>query len=304
MKTCIVVNRKSLGKGSDTITIGENYISIGGDRWTVDELIYHAKELKTLPITSIAYGLTGSGKTLCIRTLINRILNEASYPLTISAVEIYNEKLTDLLGSKLVKLGLLGMKGESQKKADNKISASLVIDNIFSNRQTRETRYNTASSRSHCIIKINNYTLYDLAGSEKRIGEESGYINSSLLALSRVITSLAKKEKHIPYRDSLLTLSMKDVLTSRDTKLFCCVRCDSDIAETISSLNHTIEAKSIVPLVKKKKTIVRVADSDILDLEDECDKWKSLYFEMLSFTRQSLLPLPQSSVLPPTQVEK
>ncbi len=55
--------------------------------------------------------------------------------------------------------------------------------------------------------------LVDLAGSERQnkaltVGTgavESKHINRSLSALHDVITSLANKEKHVPYRNSKLT---------------------------------------------------------------------------------------------------
>ena len=55
--------------------------------------------------------------------------------------------------------------------------------------------------------------LVDLAGSE-RLSEldldpdtqgETAHINKSLFTLSHVISKLAEKNKHIPYRDSKLT---------------------------------------------------------------------------------------------------
>lgn len=58
------------------------------------------------------------------------------------------------------------------------------------------------------LLKVGKLNLVDLAGSENvgRSGakdtraREAGMINTSLLALGRVINKLVEKEKHIPYR--------------------------------------------------------------------------------------------------------
>lgn len=63
--------------------------------------------------------------------------------------------------------------------------------------------------------------IIDLAGSERmdksgvqgEMLKEANCINGGLTTLSRVISSLSKKEKYVPYRDSKLTLLLKDYLT-------------------------------------------------------------------------------------------
>ncbi len=92
-----------------------------------------------------------------------------------------------------------------------------------------------ASSRSHCIFSLNiesrltssdklrvsKLHLVDLAGSERvaktssngSILTEAKHINSSLFFLEQVIVALHEKatkdRQHIPYRNSIMTMSLK-----------------------------------------------------------------------------------------------
>lgn len=90
------------------------------------------------------------------------------------------------------------------------------------------------SSRSHAICQINfrdasgrlrgKLSLVDLAGSERGSDTkshdrqrrvESGDINTSLLALKECIRAIDSNSRHVPYRQSKLTLILKDCFVSR-----------------------------------------------------------------------------------------
>ena len=98
--------------------------------------------------------------------------------------------------------------------------------------------------------------VIDLAGSEKAKqtmaeGErlkEGCNINKSLHVLGNVINSLvesAKKKKHIPFRDSKLTLFLKDSLGGNSiTKLLANVHCGKVfLSDTLSTLLFAKRAK-------------------------------------------------------------
>lgn len=134
------------------------------------------------------------------------------------------------------------------------------------NRQIGSTKLNSKSSRSHCIYSLNihacksinpsqkgendtfNGTLnmIDLAGSEnsKTLDvrgeqlEECKAINASLSALSAVFKAIKENQKHIPYRDSILTRMLEKNL-SKDTKALMVVNVSplmSNYKETLNSL--------------------------------------------------------------------
>jgi len=137
---------------------------------------------------------------------------------------------------------------------------------------------NEESSRSHSIVQVKTvnvnkqdkkeYTgkinLVDLAGSENvnKSGvtgqgmKEAQNINKSLSALGDVISALVAKGGHIPYRNSKLTMMLKDSLGG-DSKTLMIVQnspAQCNVTETLSSLNFASRARN-VELGKAKKNV-------------------------------------------------
>jgi Ca2+-binding EF-hand superfamily protein len=106
---------------------------------------------------------------------------------------------------------------------------------VEATRTAKSHAINDRSSRSHCVVVLkqtiksgnkelsNKFMFVDLAGSE-RIAKsqveamraaEAKNINTSLSALGRVINALSSSgsKGFVPYRDSALTMLMKESLS-------------------------------------------------------------------------------------------
>ncbi|CAH0594312.1 unnamed protein product [Chrysodeixis includens] len=171
---------------------------------------------------------------------------------TISFLEIYNEKVHDLLSGEVPLPpchSLPRRKGNARKdlRVREHPSKGPYVQNLrrvavqdaealltlveegTRRRRTASTRRNSTSSRSHALLEITtpHATLHlaDLAGSEKASWEgcgggrqkEGANINKSLVALSNVISALVScgtgRGRFVPYRDSALTWLLKDCFT-------------------------------------------------------------------------------------------
>jgi len=136
------------------------------------------------------------------------------------------------------------------------------------NRSTAATELNARSSRSHSVFRLqlsgaNNITsekhegilnLIDLAGSEcltqsKATGTtktETIHINKSLTCLGDVISALANKTKHVPYRNSKLTFLLTNCLGGNSkTLMFVNVNPTPDnFKQSLSALRFATKVNS------------------------------------------------------------
>ncbi|KAL3241326.1 tubulin-dependent ATPase KIP3 [Nakaseomyces bracarensis] len=216
--------------------------------------------------TVFAYGATGCGKTYTVSGtpenpgIIFQAMEELfqkmedlkdikNFQISLSFLEIYNERIRDLLNPETASQKLV-----IREDSDNKITVSnlsyhfpttvqdvmdLVIKGNF-NRTTSPTEANEVSSRSHAVLQIHilqsnrsvelkdhqtfgTLSIIDLAGSERAAStknrgarlHEGANINRSLLALGNCINALCingnngRSRCHVPYRDSKLTRLLK-----------------------------------------------------------------------------------------------
>ncbi|XP_056171466.1 kinesin-like protein KIN-1 [Syzygium oleosum] len=222
--------------------------------------------VKAINGTIITYGQTGAGKTYSIEgpsilecddakkgllaTVVDGIFREITsadsmkYTIKLSMVEIYMEKVRDLLDLSKYRIQIKETKSHGiLLPVVTEISLSDIAEALQSlssgicNRAVGDTQMNAGSTNSHCIYifsvhqestkqtrTFGKLILVDLAGSEKvektgaegRVLEEAKTINKSLSALGNVVQALTcgpnVKGNHIPYRNSKLTRILKDSL--------------------------------------------------------------------------------------------
>ncbi|XP_020550484.1 kinesin-like protein KIN-14I isoform X2 [Sesamum indicum] len=191
------------------------------------------------------------------------------YNVSVQMIEIYNEQVRDLLNtdglSKRLEIRNSSQTGLSVPDASLvRVSSTSDIIDLMNlgqrNRAVGATALNDRSSRSHSCLTVHvqgrDLTsgnilrgcmhLVDLAGSERvdksevtgdRL-KEAQHINKSLSALGDVISSLAQKSPHVPYRNSKLTQLLQDSLGGQaKTLMFVHISPEPDaIGETISTL--------------------------------------------------------------------
>lgn len=278
-----------------------------------------------------------------------RVKGDVQYRFKCSFYQIYNEKVTDLLNTSKNKsrnelecgLRLRWRQGDTFA-VENLFyyecdTPEKMREAFFRGAKEKEVSghlMNHQSSRSHCVFTIyvertkpstgelqsrSEFSIVDLAGSERlgslatnpsaRLVKESIDINTSLLALGKVITALsvapgAKKAStrggggraaasHVPYRDSKLTKLLKHALGGNSiTVMFACISpSDKYIEETVSTLLYAGRAKNIqnAPHVNQDPTaaLIRQLKGEISQLKRELQYYRSLATESIALREET-----------------
>ncbi|KAF5742204.1 Kinesin 1 [Tripterygium wilfordii] len=162
---------------------------------------------------------------------------------------------------------------------------SSLLRQAAQSRSVGRTHMNEESSRSHFVFTlrisgVNEGTeqqvqgvlnLIDLAGSERlsKSGstgdrlKETQAINKSLSSLSDVIFALAKKEDHVPFRNSKLTYLLQPCLGG-DSKTLMFVNLSPDptsLGESLCSLRFAARVNACEIGIPRRQMISRPADS-------------------------------------------
>ena len=296
--------------------------------------------------TVLAYGQTSSGKTYTMEGLIDdeskmgviprminhvfnfiRNNNDIEFIMKASMVELYQEKIRDLIDTKRVNLNIretpsrviyIENLSEYYVYCENDILNILKIGR--ENRAQASTKMNEHSSRSHSIFMItinqkNNKEgnaktgklyLVDLAGSEKitKTGatgttlEEAKIINKSLTSLGIVINRLTDgKSKHIPYRDSKLTRVLQESIGG-NSKTCLIITCSPSVfneSETLSTLRFGERAKKIRNKAKINKEVTVMELQRIIDsLNEKLKNANKRIIQLENYIKNNGLVVPMS----------
>lgn len=205
---------------------------------------------------------------------INRAEN-MNFLVAVSYLEIYMEELRDLLKPNNTALELRekdsgiyipNLHSVLCKSADDMLN---VMNKGNKSRTVGFTNMNEHSSRSHAIflvkiemceigsttVKVGKLNLIDLAGSERQSKsgatadrlKEASKINRALSSLGNVISALAEKSPHIPYRDSKLTRVLQDSLggNSKTIMIANIGPSEYNYNESLTTLRYAHRAKTI-----------------------------------------------------------
>jgi kinesin family protein 6/9 len=203
------------------------------------------------------------------------------------------------------------------------------------NRVVAETPKNDASTRSHCLFMIqiesqkigedsktlSKLHIVDLSGSEKPFKTnlsgirmtEALNINVSLFYLEQVIIEINNKSSYIPYRNSMMTMCLRDSLGGNcKTRMIANLSADFDdvleslstcrFAQRVALVKNTAVVNEIVDpaiLVQKQKNEIEELKAELAMLKgknqksfleqsdlDECEKIVNEFLEDESFTKK------------------
>ena len=296
--------------------------------------------------TVLAYGQTSSGKTYTMQGemetphtqgIIPRMITHVfkyiyntegtDFIIKVSMIEIYQEKIRDLLDITRVNLNIrednikgIFVDGCSERYVGCPNDVLSLLELGSSNRAQAATNMNEHSSRSHSIFiltinqtnkndgssKIGKLYLVDLAGSEKisKTGatghtlEEAKIINKSLTTLGRVINNLTDgKSTHVPYRESKLTRVLQESLGG-NSKTCLIITCSPSIyneSETLSTLRFGERAKKIKnkPKINKEVTVAELQKL-VEKLQENLKKANARINQLENFIKQNGLRIPES----------
>ncbi|KAM9972342.1 hypothetical protein ACTFIW_007401 [Dictyostelium discoideum] len=221
-----------------------------------------------------------------------------TYQIECFFLEIYNETINDLLNTTTTSGGNSKsneIKYEIKHNPDTNVTTVTnmtvvpvthpsqvyeLLNLANKNRSVAKTLCNERSSRSHTVFQLKLIghnqqssertqgllNLIDLAGSERvsRSGvegkqlKETQAINKSLSSLGDVISALANKEQHIPYRNSKLTFLLQNSIGGNSkTLMFVNISPElKDLQESTSSLRFAAKVNSCELGAARKQKIV------------------------------------------------
>lgn len=228
-----------------------------------------------------------------------------NFSVNCTLLEVYNEGIYDILAPRSAASQRPPTSTDQfiSKKVENASAVHRLLAKAARERHVAATACNERSSRSHAVFQLSIdgrkrveggeqsvsglLSLVDLAGSERVeksqvTGEqlkEAQCINRSLSALGDVVEALARRGAesssnncHVPYRNSRLTMLLKQSLGGESKALmFVNVSpCQQQLAETLSSLRFASKVHSC-NLGVAKRLRVDTKETEKAIVEDMCD---------------------------------
>jgi len=206
----------------------------------------------------------------------------------------------DILEDKFGKVNILGAKEEEVTSEEHFIK---LIEIAANERSTSTTMKNDTSSRSHsiCKIRVQNTAfkeiddgimlIIDLAGSENAADsqfhdksriKETKEINKSLMCLKECIRNRAKSAAdpqsmvHIPYRQSKLSLLLKDAFELESHKL-CQTVVFANVAPTLADNAMTLNTlRYVTPIkagLKNRTKVISNPDNPATWSNEKISEW-------------------------------
>ncbi|XP_059573788.1 kinesin-like protein KIF22 isoform X2 [Alligator mississippiensis] len=274
----------------DTATQQDVYCS------SVQPILHHLLQGQNASV--LAYGPTGAGKThtmlgspqqpgvipRAVRDILHMVReagcwpdgHNCSYSVSMSYLEVYQEKVLDLLepsGRDLVLRETpdhsIMVTGLTERELSSFHDFEKHFLSASRNRTVASTGLNSRSSRSHAALVLRvaqsrplvparsaKLQLVDLAGCEdnRLTGNcglrlrESSVINTSLLVLGKVVDALRLGQPRVPYRDSKLTRLLQDSLGgSAHSVVIAHVAPEQRFYfDTLTTLNFATRSKQVV----------------------------------------------------------
>lgn len=246
-----------------------------------------------------------------------RKIPETDRKVSITYLELCNEQLFDLIAQNddgnSIKIyedsnkGIIKLVGTTSAQVVSKEEVFRILERGAFCRKSAGTHVEGELSRSHSIItikvyikasimeeemsisderlKIGSLILVDLAdsnhfstaGGVNKFERQTATSNQSLLQLGRVITALAEKAQHIPYRSSKLTRILQDSLGGQTkTRIISTVSPSANsLDETLTTLKYCAGARNIVnrPVINTQTNIMNL-------LRALCEKIRRLTLDL------------------------
>ena len=214
-----------------------------------------------------SYGATGSGKTFTVRGtdekpgLIPRITktilgmkNPDGYErgIFVSCVEVYNERIHDLLGESKIplrigkdSLGNTVVKNVKEVEIHAYSDLTKIMDSIDKSKSLSGTSFNDNSSRSHCVFTLKLITIPLDPRTGQRVDDLSKICSSRLF-----IVDLAGSERVDPLENSSGLVSEASNINKSMLVLGRCIRAIRDIKNGKRSIQVPYRESKITELFR------------------------------------------------------